>query len=201
MDGTDTYLKSCDVNKFPSAPPITDANKNWTATFTGVPASNGQVPLTATGDMGGCDRVWITVSASPPPAAPVGAAGDGSCIKLNQADTCSVVPAGGLKRLPMLKTIMVQRRNPRDPDGFALQLKFQGTAKAPEFRVGGQFLVAEDKIKDCSVGHHKPKKIVNQPDGRWYAVFEDVPPSDYDLTATANSGATDTVRVRIEATP
>jgi hypothetical protein len=177
----DVNTVSCDVNKQDATSITNDGTGNWTAGFD-VPASfPNQVPLSAYGDAGGSETIWITV---------VGPAAGNSLIVLNK-------PKKGIKHLCMLQ-IRVDRRDP-PPGGFALQLKFQGTEKA-DFFVGGS--VPGDHIKECSVGAQKADSIVNQPDGKWYAVFKNVPPGDHDLKASAcGSGVTDQVRVRIQATP
>jgi hypothetical protein len=181
----DHNLVSCDVNGWPAKTLSTDANGNCTAEFENVPVSYpNQVPLTARADGGGMCRIFITVG---------GPAAGTSCITLNPGTTSS----GGFERKAII--IWLKRRDP-PPGGFAFRLRFKGTPNA-KFLVGGKLLVPGDSIKECYVGRQKAKHIVNRPNGDWYADFDDVPPDDYDLTATAKSGATDTVRVRIEVMP
>jgi hypothetical protein len=199
LQGTDTDLASCDVNKQPASSTTVTFPK-WTASFTAVPVSATPVPLTAKGNNGGIDVVMITVGA---PAPGVADPAPVLCIQMTPAGTSSEAALGqkqatSPEQRNMLRHLRVKRRDPAQPDGFALRLEFRGAAKA-NFIVGGKLSAPGDRIEKCFAGTYQADPIVHE-GGEWQAAFTNVQPGDYVLTVETKAAVTDQARILIEAT-
>jgi hypothetical protein len=206
LTAPDTNIQSCDVDEtyagFQLCPAqwIEVTGGNWTAHFAGLNDTGGiQVPLTARGNGGGGDRVWITVS-NPPPGSP--GTGTDFCISVGATDA---VPQAALVqqqdlvpvRRYMIQHLRVKRRNPTRPGGYALRLEFRGTRKA-SFIVGGTLATPGDLVEKCFAGEHPAQRILNK-DGEWQAVFENVLPGAHVLTVGTKAGVKDQAPILIEA--
>jgi hypothetical protein len=197
LEDPDTDLQSCDVNGKQMDSKVVNF-PYWTAFFTNVPVSVNQVPLTAMGNRGGIDQVWVTVS-NPPPGAP--GAGTDVCISVQATDA---VPQAALerqqnpelKRRDMLRHLRVKRRVPARPGGYALRLEFRGTGKA-RFIVGGTLATPGDLVEKCFAGPHQAQRILNK-DGEWQAVFENVLPGAHVLEVETRTGVKDQAPILIE---
>jgi hypothetical protein len=197
----DNYITSCDVNGQDTPTSITyilppPPPEKWIASFHGVHLQSMPVPLTARGDGGGKYSIAITVSTTAPPP------GD-CCIGLTAGPEADYEQqASGSEPTVKIEAIRVKRRAPAQPGGYALRLELRGTDKA-DFTVGGTLPAQEEPVQECVAksvaGEYRAKQVVNERQ-EWYAVFQNVPPGNYDLTAKTGAGVTDRVSIQVTAT-
>jgi hypothetical protein len=190
---------TCDLNhgeKTVPPPPISyragTTKTWWTAEFRGVKLHPTPVPFTATGNRGGGYSIAITVSttAPTPPA--------DCCIGLTAGPEADYEqPASASEPTVKIEAIRVKRRVPAQHGGYALRLELRGTHKA-DFTVGGTLAAQEEPVQECVAGEYRAK-VVNEGQ-EWYAVFQNVQPGNYDLTARTKAEVTDQVRIQITAT-